>query len=55
MTIREAINKATIKLKMTNAESPKLKARLLMQFMLGQTRQFIMVYDEKGRTRREIL
>ena len=53
MTIREAINKATIKLKMTNAESPKLKARLLMQFMLGQTRQFIMVYDEKGITKEQ--
>jgi release factor glutamine methyltransferase len=46
MTIREAINKATIKLKIENIDSPKLKARLLMQFILNKTRQYIMVYDE---------
>ena len=50
MTIREAINKATIKLKMKNVDSPKLKARLLMQFVLGKTRQYLMVYDEKKLT-----
>lgn len=53
MTIREAIGKATIKLKMQNIDSPKLKARLLMQFILGQTRQYIMVYDEKRLTREQ--
>ena len=50
MTIREAIGKATIKLKMNNIDSPKLKARLLMQFILNQTRQYIIVYDEKKLT-----
>lgn len=50
MTIREAIHKATIQLKMENIETPKLKARLLMQFMLEKTRQYIMVYDEKKLT-----
>ncbi len=53
MTIREAIRKATIKLKMKNIDSPKLKARLLMQFILGQTRQYIMVYDEKKITQEQ--
>lgn len=53
MTIREAINKATIKLKMNNIGSPKLKARLLMQFILNQTRQYLMVYDEKKLTQEQ--
>lgn len=50
MTIREAIYKGSLKLKMKNVDSPKLKARLLMQFMLGQTRQYITIYDEKKLT-----
>lgn len=50
MTIREAINKASIQLKMNKIDSPKLKARLLMQFILNQTRQYLMVYDEKKLT-----
>lgn len=53
MTIREAIGKATIKLKMQNIDTPKLKARLLMQFILGKTRQYIMVYDEKKITQEQ--
>lgn len=53
MTIREAMNKATIKLKMQKIDSPKLKSRLLMQFMLGKTRQYIMVYDEKKLTHQQ--
>lgn len=53
MTIREAMNKATIKLKMENLDSPKLKARLLMQFILNQTRQYLMVYDEKKLTQEQ--
>lgn len=48
MTIKEAIDKATIKLKVKNIESPKQKARLLMQAILKQTRQYLMVYDEKN-------
>lgn len=50
MTIREALNKGTIKLKMKEIENPKLKARLVMQFVLNQTRQYVMVYDEKKLT-----
>lgn len=53
MTIREAIAKATIKLKMHKIDSPKLKARLLIQSILKQTRQYIMVYDEKSLTQRQ--
>lgn len=47
MTVKEAIEKATIELKMKNMDSPKLKARLLMQSILKQDRQYIIVYDEK--------
>lgn len=50
MTIKEAIGKATIKLKTKNIDSPKLKARLLMQYVLKQSRQYIMVYDENKLT-----
>ena len=53
MTIREAMNQATIKFKISNIESPKLKARLLMQFILGQNRQYILVYDEKKMTKEQ--
>ena len=53
MTIREAINKGSLKLKMQEIESPKLKARLLMQFTLNQTRQYIMVYDEELLTKEQ--
>ena len=53
MTIREAMNQATIKLKMEKIESPKLKARLLMQFVLNQSRQYLMVYDEKKLTKEQ--
>lgn len=53
MTIREAMNQATIKFKISNIESPKLKARLLMQFILGQNRQYILVYDEKKLTKEQ--
>lgn len=50
MTIQEAIGRATIKLKTKNIDSPKLKARLLMQYVLKQNRQYIMVYDDKKLT-----
>lgn len=53
MTIREAINKATVKLKTKEIDSPKLKARLLMQFVLNQSRQYLMVYDEKKLTQEQ--
>lgn len=45
MTIMEVIKKGMIELKNGNIESPKLKARLLMQFILNQSRQYVIVND----------
>lgn len=53
MTIREAINKLTIKLKSENIDSPKLKARLLMQFILNKPRQYLIVHDEEKITKEQ--
>ena len=39
MTIMEAIKKGMIELKNADIETPKLKARLLMQFTLNKPRQ----------------
>ena len=36
MTIMELIKKGTIELKNSNIDSPKLKARLLIQFILNK-------------------
>ncbi len=47
MTISEAIRKGMIELKNSNIESPKLKSRLLMQFILNKTRQYVIVNDKK--------
>lgn len=45
MTISEAIKKGRIELKNGNIEEPKLKSRLLMQYVLKQTRQYVIVND----------
>ena len=45
MIIRQAIEKGVIELKVANVETPKLKARLLMQYVLNKTRQYIIVHD----------
>ena len=45
MTIMEAIKKGMIELKNADIETPKLKARLLMQFTLNKQRQYIIVND----------
>ena len=47
MTIKQAITKGMIMLKSNNVESPKLKARLLLQYVLDKPRQYIIVYDNK--------
>lgn len=47
MKIMEAIKKGMIELKNANIESPKLKSRLLMQFMLNKPRQYVIVNDMK--------
>lgn len=53
MTIKESINKGMIMLKSNNIESPKLKARLLMQYILKKPRQHIIVYDNNEITKKE--
>ncbi len=50
MTIREAINKASLQLKTKQIDSPKLKARLLMQFLLDKDRQYLLVHDTEKLT-----
>ena len=45
MTISELIKKGMIELKNENIEEPKLKARLLMQYVLNKTRQYVIVND----------
>ena len=53
MTIREALNKGTFMLKNNNIETPKLKARLLLQFTLNKTREYLIIYDNESISRRQ--
>lgn len=53
MTIQEAVNQATIQLKIERIEEPKQKARLLMQFIWNQTRQYIIVFEQKELTKEQ--
>lgn len=53
MQIKQAIDKGAIDLKVANIESPKTKARMLMQFLLNQTRQYIIVNDKKELTQNQ--
>ncbi len=45
MELKKVIEKGAISLKVANIESPKLKARMLMQFILNVPRQYIIVND----------
>ncbi len=45
MTIKEVLEKGTIMLKGENLDSPKLKARLLLQDVLNKPRQYLIVHD----------
>lgn len=47
MTIKEILNKGTFILRDNNIETPKLKARLLLQFTLNKPREYLIVYDNK--------
>lgn len=47
MTIKEILTKGMIMLKGNNVESPKLKARLLLQYILKKPRQYLIVYDNE--------
>lgn len=51
MTIKEEIDKAAIELKINQIENPKLKARLLMQYILDKPRQYIIINDNKTLTK----
>ena len=53
MTIKEALNKGMIILKNSNIESPKLKSRLLLQYIINKPRQHIIVYDTEEITKKE--
>ena len=47
MTRSELIKKGIIELKNGNIEEPKLKARLLMQYVLNKSRQYVIVNDRE--------
>ncbi len=47
MTIKQALTKGMIMLKSNQIDSPKLKARLLLQYVLDLKREQIIIYDNK--------
>lgn len=53
MTIKESLQKGMIELKGEGIETPKLKARLLMQAILKKTRQYIIVHDQELLNKKE--
>ena len=53
MTIKQALAKGTIMLKSNQIDSPKLKARLLLQYVLKLKREQIIIYDNKEITLQE--
>lgn len=53
MTIKQALTKGTIKLKSNNIESPKLKARLLLQYVLNKKREQLIIYDNEQITQQQ--
>lgn len=53
MTIKQALNKGMIMLKSSKIETPKLKARLLLQYILKKPRQHIIVYDNEEISKKE--
>ena len=46
MTIKEAINQGVIMLKNENIESPKIKARVVLEYTLKKTREYLIIYDK---------
>lgn len=50
MTIKQAIIKGVTILKLEKIPTPKLKARLLLQYVLKKPRQYLIVYDNKNLT-----
>lgn len=53
MTIKEALNRATYKLRSAKVDQPILKARILLQYTLGKTREYVIIYDKKEITKNQ--
>ena len=53
MTIKQALIKAVTVLKLEKISMPKLKARLLLQYVLKKPRQYLIVYDNQQLTDKE--
>lgn len=53
MTIKQALTKGTIILKSNNIDSPKLKARLLLQYVLKKRREQLIIYDNEQITQEQ--
>lgn len=47
MTIKEILNQGIIMLKNEGIESPKNKARIILEYTLKKTREYIIIYDNK--------
>lgn len=50
MTIKEALNKGAIILKNQNIETPKMRARITLQYILNKQRQFLIANDDLNLT-----
>ena len=53
MTIKQALIKGVTLLKLEKVSTPKLKARLLLQYVLKKPRQYLIVYDNQKLTDKE--
>lgn len=53
MTIKQALNKGMVMLKSNRVDSPKLKARLLLQYVLKLKREQIIIYDNMEITKQQ--
>ena len=53
MTIKQAMIKGVTILKLEKISMPKLKARLLLQYVLKKPRQYLIVYDNQKLTEKE--
>ena len=53
MTIKQAMIKGVTLLKLEKISTPKLKARLLLQYVLKKPRQYLIVYDQQQLTDKE--
>ena len=53
MTIKQAMIKGVTVLKLEKISTPKLKARLLLQYVIKKPRQYLIVYDQQQLTDKE--